>query len=101
VSLDDRLRFEDLVPVEDRESAWILADRFVLRASELNELVAAQSAALADEGQHPRSVLADLHPLVDLAEGRLVHGDALLALMFHERPQASPIRRAVNRAPRG
>ena len=42
-------RFEDLVTVEDREAAWIAADALVFRAGELNELVAAQSAALADE----------------------------------------------------
>jgi hypothetical protein len=71
------------VPVEDREPAWILADALVFRAGEQNEPVAAQSAALAHEGQQTRGVLADLHPLVDLAEGRLVHGDALLAFAFH------------------
>ena len=31
MSLDDRFRFEDLVAVEDREPAWILADALVLR----------------------------------------------------------------------
>jgi hypothetical protein len=51
VSLDDCFRFQDLVAVEDRESAWILADGLVFRASELDELVAVQSAALAHERQ--------------------------------------------------
>jgi hypothetical protein len=83
VSLDDLFGLEDFVAVENREPAWILADGLIFGAGELNEPVAAQSAALADEGQQAGGVLADLHPLVDLAEGRLVHGDALLAFASH------------------
>jgi hypothetical protein len=54
MTLDDLLRFEDLVAVDDREPAWIFADGLVFGAGELNEPVAAQWAALAHEGQQTR-----------------------------------------------
>ena len=83
VSLDDRFGLEDLVSVDDREPARIRPEVLVLLARELNELVAPQSSALADEGQQARRVLAEFHPLVDLAEGRLIHRNALSAFPSH------------------
>ena len=81
--LDDLLRLEDLVPLDDREPARVLADGLVLRAGQLDEPRAVQPPALAHEAQQAGGTLARLHPLVDLAEGRLVHGDALFARAFH------------------
>ena len=57
--------------------------RLVLRARELDQLVAAQAPALAEEREQPARLLPGLHPLVDLAERRLVHGDALPPLDVH------------------
>ena len=71
------------MPIDDREPAWILADALVLGTGELNEPGAPQPSALAHEAQQARVGLAGLHSLVDLAEGRLVHRDPLLALAFH------------------
>src|SRR5688500_18804322 len=83
VPLDDRFGLEDLMSVDDREPARIRPQALVLLARELDELVAAQSPALAHEREQARRVLAELHPLVDLAEGRLIHGDALAAFTSH------------------
>ena len=81
--LDDLLRLEDLVALDDRERARVGADGLVLRAGEPEDLGAVQAAALADEAHEVRRVLAVLHALVDLAERRLVHRDALFSLAFH------------------
>jgi hypothetical protein len=83
--LHELLRLEDLVAVDDGEAPGVRTDLLVLRARELDELGAPEPAALADEGQEPGRVLADLHALVDLAERRLVHGDPLLVLPIHYR----------------
>src|SRR3954451_14109810 len=64
----------DLVAVDDPEPAWISADARVFRASELNELVAVQSGALAHEDQQARRVLADLDPLVGFGDRTLGPG---------------------------
>src|SRR5215216_3254981 len=87
VPLDDLLRLEDLVAIEDREPPRILADVLVFPTGELDELVAPQSAAFADEGQQTGRVLADLHSLVHSPEGRLVYRDALPALTVHVGPE--------------
>jgi hypothetical protein len=57
VPLDDLLRLEDLVAIEDREPPRILAEVLVFPTRELDELVAPQSAAFADEGQQTGRVL--------------------------------------------
>jgi hypothetical protein len=49
--LDDLFRLEDLGAVEDRERRGLARMPLVLRAGELYELVAAQSAALTEERQ--------------------------------------------------
>src|SRR4029079_19170947 len=92
VPLDDLLRFEDLVPLDDREPARVRADALIFRAGELDQPRAVQPAALAHEAQEAGVALAGLHPLVDLAEGRLVHGHALFARAFHTRPSVVGLR---------
>ena len=78
-SLDDLFRLEDLGAVEDRERRGFARMPSYSGAGELYELVAAQSAALTEERQQAHGP-GRPHPLVDLAEGRLVHGHAVPCL---------------------
>src|SRR2546423_49060 len=107
VALDDGLDVGDLVAGEHQEAARVGPYPLVFAHRQLDELVAAELAALAHEG--PRSVVggvraAGLDGLVDLPVGRLVTGDALATGLVHaaETTPLSPARvRSAGPAPCG
>src|SRR3954451_14324403 len=70
VALDGVLDLDNGVPGDDRESPRVTAHGLVLGRRELDELVAAQLAAFAADGDE-RLAGCPTHGLIDLAQNRL------------------------------